>query len=826
MSSRLCVKNIPPYVSDARLREHFSSVGAVTDAKVMRRKDGASRRFGYIGFATEADAAKALDYFHGTYIDTLKIQVQPAVGRGEEPSQRPWSKYSKGSSRYERRAQKVEAARGEGPGDGVAEPEATADAASDAAAAGGGGADTDRAKEEFMAIANGRKDGKFWANDAQLDGRDVSSAEAEREAQRSRGAGSGAEDDSDDDEDYQEMPAAGAGAGADGAESEDGADEDGAPPERKEDGVSAMDFLKGKVGAFSDSDDDSDGDGGDEDEDEDGDEDEDADDGDAPSSAHGAAALAGEGDAAEEDGETDNSRLFVRNLPFSCTEEDISALFGEFGHVDEVHLPLDRQNRGKGFCFVSFLLPENAEEAMTHLDGTAFQGRLIHVLAAKRRPKELLDEETLSKMSYKDRKEYERRRKANDRTGWNASHLRSDAAVAAAAEKLGVSPGDLMRGDAHGSGDMAVAVSIAETEVIRENRAFLLGHGVRLDAPAPSAAQRGKAAGAARSKRALLVKNLPFRSTAEELAPLFEPHGAVEKVVLPPSGTVALVVYAAVADARTAMKRLAYRRFKHVPVYLEWAPLAEAGAEERAQESGGGAGGGADGGGAAAQSAQDAGASAGPDAPDAEQVGESCTLYIKNLDFSVTEADLLNHFAAAGDDAPRVASVPKKTPAGGASRRSGAQLSMGFGFVEFASSSAAQKALRRLQGSRLAGRAIALKASEKRLGGAQRRRAGGAEGRTKLIVRNVPFQATAKDIRRLFGVHGALQRVRLPKRVDQTHRGFCFVEYGSSAQAAEAMEALSGTHLYGRHLVIEWAEQASEGLGAPPAAKRARVSRS
>lgn len=38
MASRLCVKGLPKYVSEARLREHFSAKGEVTDAKVVRSK--------------------------------------------------------------------------------------------------------------------------------------------------------------------------------------------------------------------------------------------------------------------------------------------------------------------------------------------------------------------------------------------------------------------------------------------------------------------------------------------------------------------------------------------------------------------------------------------------------------------------------------------------------------------------------------------------------------------------------------------------------------------------------------------------------------------
>lgn len=47
----------------------------------------------------------------------------------------------------------------------------------------------------------------------------------------------------------------------------------------------------------------------------------------------------------------------------------------------------------------------------------------------------------------------------------------------------------------------------------------------------------------------------------------------VGRVLLPPSKAVALVEFLVATDARRAFKRLAYTRFQHVPLYLEWAPM-------------------------------------------------------------------------------------------------------------------------------------------------------------------------------------------------------------------------------------------------------------
>jgi multiple RNA-binding domain-containing protein 1 len=46
--------------------------------------------------------------------------------------------------------------------------------------------------------------------------------------------------------------------------------------------------------------------------------------------------------------------------------------------------------------------------------------------------------------------------------------------------------------------------------------------------------------------------------------------------------------------------------------------------------------------------------------------------------------------------------------------------------------------------------------------------------------------------------------------MDGSHRGFAFVEYVSAEDAQNALVKLSGTHLYGRHLVLAWSDDTEE----------------
>jgi multiple RNA-binding domain-containing protein 1 len=84
---------------------------------------------------------------------------------------------------------------------------------------------------------------------------------------------------------------------------------------------------------------------------------------------------------------------------------------------------------------------------------------------------------------------------------------------------------------------------------------------------------------------------------------------------------------------------------------------------------------------------------------------------------------------------------------------------------------------------------------------------------TKLVVRNVAFEATRRDIQKLFNPFGVLKSCRLPKKFDGAHRGFAFAELSTKREASAALEALQGTHLYGRRLVVERAAEDDDVAG-------------
>jgi cold-inducible RNA-binding protein len=81
-----------------------------------------------------------------------------------------------------------------------------------------------------------------------------------------------------------------------------------------------------------------------------------------------------------------NNKLFVGNLSFNTTENNLQDAFAAHGTVTEADLVMDRAtNRPRGFAFVTMGTGEEAQNAITALNGTELDGRSITVNIAKPR---------------------------------------------------------------------------------------------------------------------------------------------------------------------------------------------------------------------------------------------------------------------------------------------------------------------------------------------------------------------------------------------------------------------------------------------------------
>jgi cold-inducible RNA-binding protein len=82
-----------------------------------------------------------------------------------------------------------------------------------------------------------------------------------------------------------------------------------------------------------------------------------------------------------------NSKLYVGNLSFKTTEDELRATFGQFGAVTDVYVAMDKMTgRPRGFAFVTMGTADEAKSAAEKLNGTDLGGRQLTVNEA--RPKE------------------------------------------------------------------------------------------------------------------------------------------------------------------------------------------------------------------------------------------------------------------------------------------------------------------------------------------------------------------------------------------------------------------------------------------------------
>ncbi|NXA38006.1 RBM19 protein, partial [Eudromia elegans] len=507
-------------------------------------------------------------------------------------------------------------------------------------------------------------------------------------------------------------------------------------------------------------------------------------------------------DDEEEEDLSESGRLFVRNLPFTSTEEDLEKIFSKYGPLSDIHFPIDRlTKKPKGFAFVTYMMPEHAVKAYAEMDGQVFQGRMLHLLPSTIKKGKKEDANAEESSSYKKQKQAKDKANRASSHNWNTLFVGTNAVADAITQKYNAPKSQVLDHDSKDS--VAVRVGLGETELVQEIRRFLIQNGVSLDSFSQAAGER--------SKTVILVKNLPAGTRTAELEAVFGKHGSLGRVLLPEGGITAIVEFLEPTEAKQAFTRLAYTKFHSTPLYLEWAPMGvfsgpapqketlevpEEGKVKLESDNG------------TDKPGKDSEVPAAQEEEEEEEEQESipgCTLFIKNINFATTEDTLKEIFSKVG--AVKSCTISKKKD------KAGSLLSMGFGFVEYKKPESAQKALRQLQGCSVDGHKLEVKISERALRptvkSSRKKQILKKQTTSKILVRNIPFQATVREIRELFSTFGELKTVRLPKKMAGTgsHRGFGFVDFLTKQDAKKAFNALChSTHLYGRRLVLEWAD--------------------
>ncbi|XP_022219150.2 probable RNA-binding protein 19 [Drosophila obscura] len=862
--SRIIVKQLPKHITEDKLRNIFGAKGTITDLQLKYTPDGKFRQFCFVGYSTEEEAQDAIQHFNNSCIQTSRVRVESCAALGSESKPQSWSKYAKDSKNN---LDKLKAAEEEEDKKESAESKKKAKANKDTKVVEILGKHKDDPEfQEFLQTHD--KTRTLWGNDL---GVSEQNAEKEDEAELTAGRNdSGVDADDVDDEpeaDEEESPVDDEGEKLAEKPISDleymkslmagNAAEPITPATTKKNKVekSSLDlftikihnvpyntkrqevlkffkplkpysvrlpgkvhgfcyvgfktekdmakamvknksFIKGKQVFFSDfteknkvtkasksglpppN---------------------------APAESGANSKWKQQHDGLnKEENISESGRIFFRNLAYTTTEEEMQKLFEQYGPVVEVNLPVDKLTRKiKGFGTVTYMMPEHALKAFNALDGTDFHGRLLHLLPGKELDKNdqnEIDEED-SALSFKQKKALKLKKNAQKPIGWNTLFLGSNAVADLLAKQFKTSKERILD-TSEGGSSAAVRLALGETQIVIEMKRFLEEEGVRLSAFDEPSQKR--------SKTVILAKNLPAATEVSELSPIFSRFGPIGRFVLPPSGVTALIEFCEPSEARQAFKKLAYSKFKNAPLYLEWAPeqtfattlSGEPIIPKTEQEE---------------PKGKEPKEATTPETKeetkqeplDEEEPEPDTTIFLRNLNFKTLKETVLEHFRHLGS-IHSVEIAKRKDP-----QNPQQFSSLGYGFIQFKKASVADHALKNLQLTHIDGNPVELKRSDRVLKNQNEdasRRGQAAQKKqtgTKILVRNIPFQAQYREVREVFKAFGELRSLRIPKKVtagEDAHRGFGFVDFITKADAKRAFDALSAsTHLYGRRLVLEWA---------------------
>lgn len=399
----------------------------------------------------------------------------------------------------------------------------------------------------------------------------------------------------------------------------------------------------------------------------------------------------------------DSGRIFFRNLAYTTTEEELQKLFEQFGPVVEVNLPVDKVTRQiKGFGTVTYMMPEHAVKAFNALDGSDFHGRLLHLLPGKELDNAedaQAEEENTAGLSFKQKKALKLKQNAQKPIGWNTLFLGANAVADLLAKQFKTSKETILD-TSEGGSSAAVRLALGETQIVIEMKKFLEEEGVRLSAFDEPTQKR--------SKTVILAKNLPAATEVADLSPIFSKFGPIGRIVLPPSGVTALIEYCEPSEARQAFKKLAYSKFKNVPLFLEWAPedtftrtlngeaiIPKTEPKVEVKEEG-------------KPAAEPEPEPEEPVAEDADDEPEpDTTIFLRNLNFKTVMETVRDHFQHLGS-VHTVEIAKRKDP-----QNPRQQNSLGYGFIQFKKAAVAARALKEMQLTKIDGNLVELKRSDR-----------------------------------------------------------------------------------------------------------------
>ena len=152
--SRICIKNIGKLADEKLLKETFAVKGEITDVRIVKTKSGKSRQMAFIGFRTESQANDAIKYFNNTFLQTARISVEQAQKVGDNSLlENARSRHTKKKMEKIKKANLLlEKSTKENHKKTVVKPVAI----------------MTKEKSEFLNAMKPRREAKFWGNDESI----------------------------------------------------------------------------------------------------------------------------------------------------------------------------------------------------------------------------------------------------------------------------------------------------------------------------------------------------------------------------------------------------------------------------------------------------------------------------------------------------------------------------------------------------------------------------------------------------------------------------------------------------------------------------------
>ncbi len=608
MSSRIIVKNIPKHITEKQLQDHFSKTGIITDAKIMRKTNGQSRNFAFLGYKNDSEAVNAIKYFNGTFLWTSKIIVEDAKVQNDPNLNTPWKKNKLENSNKIKSNKISENENGE-----------------------------NLKAKSFDENSKENKIKKILELAKQLSTKSKFDAINEQMQKEVEVNGNNTDENNTNDNPDMEK---GKNKKSDANNDVDKNMKNNSIKENKDGDAKKYNLEQNKL---------------------------------------------------------DPKRLYLKNLPFQTTEEEIKSLFEKYGEITEIHIPKNyKTNQSFGYAYISFATVESCTLAVGELDEKFFQGRKLHIsIAEKKQEKEqnnINDKNNINpsnKSDYKTEKKTRLQRSFDNETNWNYLFMNQNAVVEAVARKLNIPKSELMSKD---NANLAVQQAAMETSIINETKEWLKENGFNIDA------LKGKRSECLRSKNTIFVKNISTTISKEKLEEYFSRYGQLVRFLISPSNTLAIAEFVNEKHAKNCIKKLAYFDIDGLPLYLEYAPESIIEKKDNSKAN---------------NLNKENNLNLNEDNNfkknsentnnQIDLVGnEGKILFITNLNFNTKENALKKFFTERGFEPAKVKIVThlkdgKDKP-----------VSSGFGFLEFENEEAPNKILRNFQGALLHGHSLKL----------------------------------------------------------------------------------------------------------------------